>query len=56
LFHAAQNWEEGFETIFPVLAGADWELASTLGLLLLVVAAGVMVWRNGAHSPEVVLH
>lgn len=46
LFHAAQNWEEGFETFFPTLLGTDWELVSTLLLLLLGVVAGVLVWRK----------
>jgi membrane protease YdiL (CAAX protease family) len=46
LFHAAQNWEVGFETIFPSLAGTDWELLSTLALLLIGLAAGVLVWRR----------
>ena len=46
LFHAAQNWEEGFETVFPSLAGTDWELLSTLALLLIGLAAGVLVWRR----------
>ena len=31
LFHAAQNPEEMFETLFPALIGSDWELISTLG-------------------------
>lgn len=46
LFHATQNWEEGFETVFPTLVGTDWELVSTLALLLIGVVAGVLVWRN----------
>ena len=46
LFHATQNWEEGFETLFPGLLGTDWELISTLGLLVLGIFAGVIVWRN----------
>ncbi len=25
LLHATVNWEEGIETLFPALAGADWE-------------------------------
>ena len=49
LFHAAQNWEEGFETVFPSLVGTDWELASTLVLLLVGVVAGVLVWQNKPH-------
>lgn len=47
LFHATQNWEEGFETLFPALVGTEWELASTLILLLVGIIAGVLVWRNG---------
>ena len=35
LFHASQNWEEGFETLFPSLVGTEWELISTLSLLWL---------------------
>jgi membrane protease YdiL (CAAX protease family) len=46
LFHATQNWEDGFEVVFPALAGTDWELVSTLALLLIGILAGVLVWRN----------
>jgi membrane protease YdiL (CAAX protease family) len=46
LFHATQNWDEGFETVFPALVGTDWELVSTLILLLVGVVAGILVWRN----------
>lgn len=46
LFHATQNWEEGFETLFPGLVGTDWELVSTLALLVVGVIAGVVVWRQ----------
>jgi membrane protease YdiL (CAAX protease family) len=45
LFHATQNWEEGFETLFPSLVGTDWELISTLGILLIGIIASVLVWR-----------
>jgi membrane protease YdiL (CAAX protease family) len=53
LFHASQNWEEGFETLFPSLVGTEWELVSTLSLLVIGVVAGVLVWRNGRthHLP-----
>ena len=51
LFHASQNWEEGFETLFPSLVGTEWELISTLSLLVIGVVAGVMVWRNGRTPP-----
>lgn len=47
LFHATQNWEEGFEAFFPNLVGTDWETPSALLLLLAGVAAGVVVWRQG---------
>lgn len=46
LFHATQNWEEGFETPFPGLTGTGWELLSTLALLFPGVVAGVVVWRR----------
>jgi membrane protease YdiL (CAAX protease family) len=49
LFHATQNWEEGFETVFPALAGSDWELLSTLALLVVGMVAAVVVWRRGAR-------
>jgi ABC-type enterochelin transport system permease subunit len=32
--------------------GTDWELVSTLGLLLLGLVAGVVVWRNGRIPPN----
>ena len=46
LFHATQNWEDGFEVLFPALVGTDWELASTLALLLIGIVAGGLVWRR----------
>lgn len=46
LFHAIQNTEEMFETLFPGLIGTDWELGSTLGLLVMGIAFGIIVWRN----------
>ena len=50
LFHASQNWEEGFETLFPSLVGTEWELVSTLSLLVISLVAGVVVWRNGRNK------
>jgi membrane protease YdiL (CAAX protease family) len=50
LFHATQNWEEGFETLFPALLATDWELVSTLLLLLVGIVAGVVVWRNSRRQ------
>ena len=50
LFHATQNWEEGFETFFPVLKNSDWELVSTLSLLLVGVLVAVIVWRSGSNG------
>jgi len=47
VFHATQNWEEGFETFFPALVGTDWETPSTLALLAIGLVAGVIVWRRG---------
>ena len=39
LFHAAQNWEEAFETIFPSIVETDWEAIAALGLLALSALA-----------------
>lgn len=39
LFHAAQNWEEAFETIFPSIIETDWETIAALGLLALSALA-----------------
>ncbi|MCO5182911.1 MAG: CPBP family intramembrane metalloprotease [Anaerolineae bacterium] len=50
LFHATQNWEEGFELVFPVLLTTDWELVSTLLLLLVGIVAGVVVWRGSQRQ------
>ncbi len=49
LLHATQNWEEGFETIFPALVGTEWELVSTLALLVIGLMVGVLVWRNSTR-------
>ena len=46
LFHASQNSEEFFETFFPTLVGSDWELISTLSLLVIGLVFGFIVWRN----------
>ena len=50
LFHATQNWEEGFETLFPALTGTDWELPSTLLLLLLGLVAIYLVRRQARRE------
>ena len=41
LFHGTQNWEDGFEVFFPSIVGTDWELVSTLALLLFGLAATI---------------
>jgi hypothetical protein len=46
LFHATQNSEEFFETFFPALLGSDWELISTLSLLVIGLVFGIIVWRS----------
>ena len=51
LFRATQNWEDGFEVLFPSLVGTEWGLASTLSLLVVSLVAGIVVWRNG-RSPR----
>lgn len=47
LFHAAQNSEEVFETVFPFLIGSEWETVSTLALLLFGLAVTVRVVSQG---------
>lgn len=52
LFHATQNWEEGFETFFPALVGTGWETPSTLVLLVIGIGAGVVLWlRRSPAAP-----
>jgi membrane protease YdiL (CAAX protease family) len=46
LFHAAQNSEEIFEVIFPALVGTDWELISSLTLLVVGIIVVVVLWRD----------
>ncbi len=53
LFHATQNWDEGFETLFPALVGTNWETPSTFALLAIGMGAGVILWirrRNGDRA------
>lgn len=46
LFHATVNWEEGFEALMPELIGTDWEIWSTLSLLIVGLVAAVLVARR----------
>jgi membrane protease YdiL (CAAX protease family) len=46
LFHAAQNSEEIFEVLFPSLIGTDWELISSLALLIVGVIIIAVLWRE----------
>lgn len=46
LFHATQNWEEGFENVFPAIVGTDWETVAAIAILLLSLIAAVAVVRN----------
>jgi membrane protease YdiL (CAAX protease family) len=52
IFHAAQNSEEIFEVIFPGLVGTDWELVSSLGILLIGAIIGVTLWRRKTSDTE----
>ena len=52
LFHAAQNSEEIFETIFPALIGTDWELISSLALMVVGVIFGVALWRERHYRED----
>lgn len=46
LFHATQNWEEGFETIYPAIVDTEWETPATLALLPLALIAALLVKRQ----------
>lgn len=46
LFHATQNTEEAFEVLFPALFDTDWELTSSLGLLVIGIATGILLYRK----------
>jgi membrane protease YdiL (CAAX protease family) len=46
IFHAAQNSEEIFENFFPRLLESDWELVSSLALLMIGLVVGFIVKRN----------
>lgn len=45
VFHAFQNTEEVFETLFPALVGTNWELTSSILLLISGILAGWILWR-----------
>lgn len=47
LFHATQNWEEGFEAVFPSIVGSGWETFAAIGIALLAVVAVVAVVGSG---------
>lgn len=51
IFHAIQNSEEMFEAVFPALTGTDWELVSTVGLLIVGIVTAIVIGRQ-ARSPE----
>jgi len=50
VFHAFQNNEETFETLFPALLDSNWELTSSVLLLLAGISAGIYLWsvRRGS--------
>lgn len=53
LFHTFQNSEEMFETLLPALVGTDWELLSTLSLLVVGIAVGVWLFRQRRRARTV---
>lgn len=53
LFHATQNWEEGFEAVFPAIVGTDWETIAAIAILLLSMVAVVAVVRSGHDGPKI---
>ena len=53
VFHALQNNEESFETLFPALIDTDWELSSSVLLLLAGILAGIYLWSVQRGSRRV---
>lgn len=53
VFHAFQNNEETFETLFPTLVGTDWEITSSILLLIAGITAGSYLWTK-RHDPKAV--
>jgi membrane protease YdiL (CAAX protease family) len=51
IFHTTQNSEEVFEVLLPDLVGTDWELVSSLLLLIIGVVVTVGVWRQARSWP-----
>ena len=54
IFHASQNAEEMFEVLLPGLTGTDWELVSTLTLLVVGIIIGVVVWHSSRGNEATV--
>lgn len=52
LFHATQNWEEGFEVIYPGLGGTDWDAPATLVLIPVALIVAGRVRRQGDARTE----
>jgi membrane protease YdiL (CAAX protease family) len=50
LFHTTQNAEEIWEVVFPNLTSVDWELSSSLLLLIIGLGFGVLLWRQPKHE------
>jgi hypothetical protein len=46
LFHTFQNNEDTFEIVLAGLANTDWELVSTLGLLMIGILLAARVQRR----------
>ncbi len=47
LFHAAQNWEEGFEVVFPAIVDTNWDTPATLALLPVALVVGLRIRGRG---------
>lgn len=50
LFHTTQNVEEIWEVVFPNITSVEWELSSTLLMLLIGIGFGVMLWKQSRHQ------
>jgi len=55
IFHALQNSEETFESLFPELIESNWEIYSLVLLLLLSIFAAIRLRESKQESPSTLI-
>ena len=52
ILHAGINaGDNAFELIFPGLADTDWQIPAYLGMLVISIILGVIMWRRSRKEP-----